>query len=116
LLRTEPGLAGISSASVSPTIDLTKSDNGRDDIIDITQSVAPLKFVDLIEDKEVANKVNHFNPILINCDSFFTDYDIRKQYEDTAEVNVTKLPEFEFNEIDDEDERARHMAQYNKAI
>jgi hypothetical protein len=123
-LRTgpsNPSTLSISGAGqpsgTSVSIDLTQDDSDDDTIVGDTPMDPPVKIdVDLTTDDQDNEEQEPLDPIPGDCDRYYRDLSMHELYEDASGLDVTRIPEFEFDDIEDEQERQRRLDEHNDIV
>lgn len=94
------------SIGTSVSIDITQDDSDNDTIVNDTLVDPLVKInVDLTADDQDDKEQEPLDPIPGDCDRYYRDLSMHEFYEDTGRIDVTRIPEFEFDDIEDVQER-----------
>jgi hypothetical protein len=109
------GAGQLGGTSIS--IDLTQDDSDDNTIIDNTTMNPPVKIdVDLTADDQDDKEQEPLDPIPSDCDRYYRNLNMHELYEDAGGIDATRIPEFEFVDIEDEEERQRRLDEHNDIV
>jgi hypothetical protein len=101
-------------SGASEFIDLTQDPSDDDDSTIVHD--APINVVDLTVDDQGDEDQEPLDPIPSDCSRYYRNSNMHELYEDAGGIDATHIPEFEFVDIEDEQERQRRLDKHNDIV
>jgi hypothetical protein len=99
-------------SGASEFIDLTQDPSDDDDTI---VHDTPID-VDLTVDDQGDEDQEPLDTIPSDCYRYYRNPNMHELYEDAGGIDATRIPEFEFVDIEDEQERQRRLDEHNEIV